>query len=218
MDARFSRERQSFDCGEMKIENRRDLRHKRRARRIFRLLKQDFMFGWLFRSRSAPDTTRLFTDIVAAARNPVAYRDHGVADTFEGRFERLALMVTLVLRRLSALPAPAEAVGQEVVDQLFKHLDDGFRRSGVGDLSVGKKVKALAQGFYGRAKAYTDAIESGDEAQLRAALARNLYGSEKTAENVPAAILAEIRAMIAALEAKDLAGLLAGGVLTRVEA
>ncbi len=74
MDARFSRERQSFDCGEMKIENRRDLRHKRRARRIFRLLKQDFMFGWLFRSRSAPDTTRLFTDIVAAARNPVAYR------------------------------------------------------------------------------------------------------------------------------------------------
>ncbi len=63
-------------------------------------------------------------------------------------------MVTLVLRRLSALPAPAEAVGQEVVDQLFKHLDDGFRRSGVGDLSVGKKVKALAQGFYGRPSLY----------------------------------------------------------------
>ncbi len=67
-------------------------------------------------------------------------------------------------------------------------------------------------------QAYTDAIESGDEAQLRAALARNLYGSEKTAEDVPAAILTEIRAMIAALEAKDLAGLLAGDVLTRVEA
>lgn len=172
------------------------------------------MFGWLFRSRSVPDTTRLFRDIVAAARNPAAYREHGVADTFEGRFERLALVATLVLRRLSGLPAPAEAVGQEVVDQLFTHLDDGFRRSGVGDLSVGKKVKALAQGFYGRAKAYTDALDSGDEAQLRAALARNLYGSEKPAEDIPEGLLAEIRSLIAALEAKDLAGLLQGDVLS----
>ncbi|MCA3661112.1 MAG: ubiquinol-cytochrome c chaperone, partial [Methylobacterium sp.] len=45
------------------------------------------MFGWLFRSRSVPDVTGLFLDLVAAARNPVAYREHGVADSFEGRFE-----------------------------------------------------------------------------------------------------------------------------------
>jgi cytochrome b pre-mRNA-processing protein 3 len=171
------------------------------------------MFGWLFRSRSVPDATRLFLDLVAAARNPVAYRDHGVADSFEGRFERLALVTTLVLRRLSKMPPPAEAVGQELVDQLFRHLDDGFRRSGVGDLSVGKKVKALAQGFYGRAGAYTDAIESGDEAPLRAALARNLYGSERMPEDVPAGLLAEIVDMIATLDSKDLAGLLAGDAL-----
>ncbi|MCU0818657.1 MAG: ubiquinol-cytochrome C chaperone [Beijerinckiaceae bacterium] len=176
------------------------------------------MFGWLFRSRSAPDVAKLFHDIANAARNPVAYREHGVADTFEGRFERLALVTTLVLRRLSALPAPAEVVGQGVVDQLFAHLDDGFRRAGVGDLSVGKKVKALAQGFYGRAKAYTEALDSGEEAQLRAVLARNLYGSEKTAEDVPAGLLAEIEGLIAALEKKDLAGLLAGRVLAGGEA
>lgn len=172
------------------------------------------MFGWLFRSRSVPDATALFRDVVAAARNPVVYLEYGVADTFEGRFERLALVTTLVLRRLSTLPAPAEAVGQEVVDQLFKHLDDGFRRSGVGDLSVGKKVKALAQGFYGRAKAYTDALQAGDEGQFRAALARNLYGSERTAEEVPAALLDEIRGMDALLEAADLATLLEGNVLS----
>lgn len=171
------------------------------------------MFGWLFRSRSVPDATRLFLAIVAVSRDPVAYRDHGVADTFEGRFERLALVTTLVLRRLSALPAPAEAVGQELVDQLFRHLDDGFRRSGVGDLSVGKKVKALAQGFYGRAGAYTEALASGDEARLRAALARNLYGSEKSPADVPEAILAEIRGWMAALETQDLAGLLQGNGL-----
>lgn len=171
------------------------------------------MFGWLFRSRSVPDVTGLFLDLVAAARNPVAYREHGVADSFEGRFERLALVTTLLLRRLSQLSAPAEAVGQEVVDQLFRHLDDGLRRSGVGDLSVGKKVKALAQGFYGRAGAYTAAIESGDEVQLRAALARNLYGSERMPEDVPAGLVAEIRDMIATLDSKDLAGLLAGDAL-----
>lgn len=171
------------------------------------------MLRWLFRSRQVPDASRLFHDVVEAARNPIAYRDHGVADTFEGRFERLALVTTLVLRRLSQLPAPAEAVGQELVDQLFKHLDDGFRRSGVGDLSVGKKVKALAQGFYGRAKAYTEALDAGDEARLRAALARNLYGSERAPEAIPPGLIAEIQGLIAALEAKDLAGLLAGEVL-----
>jgi cytochrome b pre-mRNA-processing protein 3 len=155
----------------------------------------------------------LFADVVAAARHPVAYRDLGVSDDFMGRFERLALVMVLVLRRLNALPQPADRAGQELVDQLFAHLDDGLRRSGVGDLSVGKKMKKLAQGFYGRAKAYTEPLDAGDEPALREALARNLYASTIAAEAVPAGLMAEINSLNSLLGECDLAALLAGGRL-----
>ncbi|MBN8532523.1 MAG: ubiquinol-cytochrome C chaperone [Rhizobiales bacterium] len=171
------------------------------------------MFGLSFLRKKPDVIAPLFADIVAAARHPVAYRDLGVTDDFEGRFERLALVMVLVLRRLNALNAPADSVGQELVDRLFAHLDDGLRRSGVGDLSVGKKMKKLAQAFYGRAKAYTEALDGADEPALRDALARNLFGSSVQADDVPSGLLAEIRDLTAALEASDLAALLAGARL-----
>lgn len=171
------------------------------------------MFGLSFLKKKPDLIAPLFADIVAAARHPVAYRDLGVADDFEGRFERLALVMVLALRRLNALPAPADRAGQELVDRLFAHLDDGLRRSGVGDLSVGKKMKKLAQGFYGRAKAYTEALDAGDEAALRAALAKNLYASGILAEAIPPGLLAEIMSLNQSLAQSDLSMLMAGGRL-----
>jgi cytochrome b pre-mRNA-processing protein 3 len=44
----------------------------------------------------------------------------------------------------------------------------------VSDLRVGRKVKDLAKSFYGRIKAYDEALAGGADA-LAAALARNLY-------------------------------------------
>lgn len=155
----------------------------------------------------------LYADLVSAARAEAAYRDYGVVDSFEGRFERLVLVATLMLRRLRQLPPPAEARAQELVDKLFDGLDDGLRRAGIGDLSVGKKVKKLAQGFYGRAEAYTAALEAGDETALREALSRNLYGGAVAPEAILPGVLGEIRDLEARLAEAGLAELLAGGVL-----
>lgn len=166
----------------------------------------------LFGARPDP-VAALYGDIVAAARLPAAYRDWGVSDDFEGRFERLCLMMTLVLRRLKSLPAPADAIGQLLVDCFFASLDDGLRRAGIGDLSVGKRVKKLAQAFYGRAEAYTAALAEADPAALDSALARNLYGARVAPEAVPAGQRAEIGRLIARLDAADIEGLLAGNVL-----
>lgn len=152
----------------------------------------------------------LYGDIVAVSRAPVAYREFGVADDFEGRFERLVLIATLVLKRLGELPAPAGAMAQELVDQLFADLDDGLRRSGVSDLSVGKKMKKLAQGFYGRAGAYTEALAAG-HAALRVALARNLFAGRIAPEAVPGGLIFEIDALQAQLSGASLDDLLAGG-------
>ena len=155
----------------------------------------------------------LYGDIVAAARAPQAYRDFGVTDDFEGRFERLALMATLALRRLKALGPAGEAAAQPLVDRLFADLDDALRRLGVGDLSVGKKMKALARAFYGRAAAYTAALDAGDTAALRASLARNLLASRVAPEAVAAGLIAEVEALVGRLAAASLDELLAGGVM-----
>jgi cytochrome b pre-mRNA-processing protein 3 len=166
----------------------------------------------LFRKRE-DHLAPLFGDLVAAARAPVAYLDYGVADDFEGRFERLTLIATLLLRRMRQLPPPAGAAAQELVDRIFAHLDDGLRRSGVGDLSVGKRMKKLAQGFYGRADAYTAALETGDELPLRAALSRNLHAGRIAPEAIASGQMQEIAGLVAALDAADLNALLAGQVL-----
>ncbi|OYU49168.1 MAG: ubiquinol-cytochrome C chaperone [Rhizobiales bacterium PAR1] len=165
-----------------------------------------------FKPRKDP-VAALYGDIVAASRAPEAYRVFGVADTFEGRFERLALVTTLVLRRLQTMPPPAAALAQELVDRIFAGLDEGLRLAGVGDLSVGKKVKKLAQGFYGRAEAYTAALEAG-EATLRDALSRNLLAGRVPPDAVSQGLLDEIAGLNARLEAASLESLLAGGVLS----
>jgi cytochrome b pre-mRNA-processing protein 3 len=155
----------------------------------------------------------LYGDIVAVARAPVAYLEYGVADDFEGRFERLVLISTLVLRRMRVLPAPAAAMAQELADRLFSGLDDGLRRIGVSDIAVGKRMKKLAQGFYGRAEAYTAALDHEDKNALVIALARNLYGGKIDAEAVPKTALAEIGKLLRLLDEASLDTLLAGKVL-----
>jgi cytochrome b pre-mRNA-processing protein 3 len=187
-------------------------KHNRHLR-IF-ALQGLLMFRLPFFKRREDRLAPLLGDLVAAARAPVAFLDFGVADTFEGRFERLVLVSTLLLDRLQQLPKPAGDVSQELVDQIFAHLDDGLRRSGVGDLSVGKRMKKLAQGFYGRADAYRDALAAGDEAALRVVLARNLYSGTLAPEAVPGGQIEEIRALQAALAAADLPALMAGNVLS----
>lgn len=165
-----------------------------------------------FRRRENP-IAALYGDIVAASRAPQAYRDFGVADDFEGRFERLVIVATLVLRRLRQLGPEAEPMAQALVDHLFADLDDGLRKAGVSDLAVGKRVKKLAQGFYGRAEAYTSALEAGEPA-LRAVLSRNLLSGRVAPEAVHEGLLAELGTWQAALDKADLPGLLAGNTLT----
>src|SRR3546814_2676463 len=47
-----------------------------------------------------PDALRLYEAIVAQARRPGLYRDLGVPDNLDGRFEAIVLHLVLVLRRL----------------------------------------------------------------------------------------------------------------------
>ncbi len=120
---------------------------------------------------------RLHSDIVAAVRLPAFYTDYGVSDTFGGRFELLALHAGLVLRRLNAAEPPGPAVAQDLIDTIFGHLDADLREAGVGDITVPKRMKKLAEAFLGRSSAYDQALRQ-DPGSLAAVLARNVFAGQ----------------------------------------
>lgn len=137
------------------------------------------MFEWWKYRRSQKQTaTEIYGAIVARARNPAFYRECGVSDTPEGRYEAIVLIMSLVLERLGRSPgrsgqAPAE-LQRLVIETFVTDMDDSMREMGVGDLSVPKKVKRAAAGLMERLDQYRTALASGGDALLRAALEANM--------------------------------------------
>lgn len=133
------------------------------------------MISLLFRrSANRRLIERLHGEIVAAARHRALFTDYAIEDTFEGRFEVMALHATLVLRRLNRMAPPAPDLAQDLADAVFSHFETALRESGVGDVSVPKRMKLFAEAFFGRGVAYDQALRDGEPA-LAAALARNVY-------------------------------------------
>lgn len=156
----------------------------------------------LFR-KPAPAHRRLYEAIVAAARHSVPYADWQVPDSLDGRFDMITIHAYLALDRLKGNPANFR---QALVDELFADMDRSLREMGVGDLAVGKKVRKMAEVFYGRIAAYDRALPQGPEA-LETALARNVFP-----DGAPPGSVAKLAAYV--LEARDmLADLPAGELL-----
>jgi cytochrome b pre-mRNA-processing protein 3 len=158
----------------------------------------------------------LYGAAVEAARDGWFYAALAVPDTLDGRFDTVGLHVSLLIRRLRTDPdRQGAAMAQAVFDAMFADMDVNLREMGVGDLSVGKKVKAMWEAFHGRAKAYEAAVEAGDAAALAQALQRNLWHAEpgESAATPAATALAEHALRVAGhLAAQPIAALLRGSV------
>lgn len=129
--------------------------------------------------RKPPDPSEaLYAAIVAAARQEKFYADWGVPDTMDGRFDMQVLLMYLVLQRLGEFGAAAAPLRQALTDGFFAAMDAALREVGVGDLAVGKKVRKMAEAFFGRIKVYSAAQTRND---LRDALARNIYAGTDAA-------------------------------------
>lgn len=128
------------------------------------------------RSRQAPSIDALYGMIVAQARSPAFYRGYGVPDTVDGRLDMIVLHLVLLLRQLSKGHGAMPPVGQQVFDRFCQDIDDNFREMGVGDLAVPKKMRAVAEAYYGRAKVYESALADERPDALEAAVARNVFG------------------------------------------
>ena len=168
----------------------------------------------LFRSNGAQNVAeRAYGAVVEAARRPVFFRDLLVPDTVDGRFELICLHAFLYLHRLKReQPRPA-VLGQVFFDTMFADFDQSLREIGVGDLSVGRHIRRMVEGFYGRVAAYEEGLSSDDN-RLGAALARNVYGTAPDIDPARvAALAAYLRQEVEHLAAQPGASLAAGKLL-----
>jgi cytochrome b pre-mRNA-processing protein 3 len=152
----------------------------------------------------------LYGSAVAAARDPYLYAALGVPDTLDGRFDAIVLHVYLIVRRLDTGPEQGPALAQAVFDAMFLDMDINLREMGVGDLSVGKRNRAMWEAFHGRSAAYAAAWH--DTAVLEAAFARNIWRGAPHPAGSPAALVRLAGAQATCLKGQPMDRMLRGEV------
>ena len=170
-----------------------------------------FLDRWLKPRPAKAAGAKLYAGAVSQARSATFYRDFGVRDSMEGRFELFSLHVIVLIERLKGQGEAAAETSQVVFDSYVKGLDDAFREIGVADTSVGKKMKKLAGAFYGRLKTYDEAVASLPEtAGVTDFLTRTAF--EARGEGDVAALTAYVIKTREALAEQPLDALLQGDV------
>lgn len=150
----------------------------------------------------------LWHKVVEIAREPNWYTAGGIADTVPGRFDAIALVLSLVMLRMEGDPALSAPSGR-LTELFVDDMDGQLRQSGIGDLSVGKQVGKLMGAIGGRTEALRAALADPDNTALIAAIERNVTMGERSN---PAAIAAEVRVLADALTGLSNEDLLAGRI------
>jgi len=170
------------------------------------------LLGLIRRDRHERAGFGLYGAAVAAARDPFFYTALGVPDTLDGRFDMVGLHSFLIIQRLTREAAPGPALAQAVFDAMFGDMDINLREMGVGDLSVGRKVRVMWEAFHGRSVAYKAAMDAGDVIALDAALSRNVWRDEPPHHRAVEILRRIVWSQDAHLAAQDLVRLLRGEI------
>ncbi len=158
--------------------------------------------------KPSPAAAALYAACADEVRRETYYDELAVADTVDGRFDLMALMISLLVLRLNRLNTKAgHALAQDLTDTLFADMEESLRNMGVSDEGMRYRIRDMIQAFMGRMRAYGDA--ESDDALWVAALGRNVY-REKGAPGMAEALAARIRALRARLADTPDAPLLLG--------
>lgn len=167
------------------------------------------MLRLLDRLRRPPPMASLYAAIVEQARSTDWYIAGSVPDSFDGRFDAIALVLSLALARLEA-EGRRQSVA-DVTERFIEDMDGSLRQIGIGDQNVGKHVGRMMAALGGRLGAYREAL-AADAAPvlLTDALARNLYRGEPVDPEALAWSVRRVRALAAQVAATPIAALEAG--------
>jgi cytochrome b pre-mRNA-processing protein 3 len=150
----------------------------------------------------------LYDSVVAAAREPAWYREGGVPDTLEGRFDMVSAMLALVLLRLEAEGEAAKPESVALTEIFIDDMDGTLRQIGIGDFVVGKHVGKLVGALGGRLGALREAL-NGDS-PLEPAVRRNLFRDGPASDAQLAWVSARLRLLHQRLAGTAMEPLLAG--------
>lgn len=153
--------------------------------------------------------------LLREALSPRHFLEHGAADTFEGRARMVTVLTALACHRLAAIGGPeaadlAEYINRKVLDGF----DAAYREKGVGDHSIARKVRTLAEAHSGLGRALMAALEAAQgagEDPLVPVLVRNEVATSAAAPAMAAALRALQQAFGAQPDAEILAGTFACG-------
>jgi cytochrome b pre-mRNA-processing protein 3 len=133
------------------------------------------MLDFLFRRLTA-DPQRgatLFAAVSRTAREPHWYVEGKVPDTIDGRFAVLATVTALVLVRLESGGAEGDAVSAALTERFVETMETEHRELGLGDPTLGKKVRKLVGSLSRRTDLWRSALDGGSE--LTSAALDSLY-------------------------------------------
>ena len=119
----------------------------------------------------------LYNRVVETARRPDWYTAGAAPDTMDGRFDMVALVLSLVLIRLEDDDSDAaRQMSADLADRFIADMDGTLRQDGIGDQVVGKHIGRMMAALGGRLGAYREART--DDAAMASALRRNLWKDE----------------------------------------
>jgi len=157
----------------------------------------------LFGEGEPPAYSALYNRIVDVARQPDWYRAGAVPDTIDGRFDMIALILSLVMLRLENAGADGRLATAGLAERFVDDMDGQMREIGFGDLVVGKQVGKVMSALGGRLGAYREGLSE-------AALIRNLWRGEAPAPAAVTWVRDRALALRAAIGTTPIDALLAG--------
>jgi cytochrome b pre-mRNA-processing protein 3 len=148
----------------------------------------------------------LYAAIVARGRDPFWYREGGVPDTLDGRFDMVAAITALVLLRLESLGEAGKRPSVLLTETFIDDMDASLRQIGIGDYVVGKHVGRMMSALGGRLTAFR-AAGGGEFAE---AVRRNIFHDAALTEEGVDLVSGRLRSFADSLGQAELDALLAG--------
>ena len=138
------------------------------------------MFGLFKRNSVDKSAAKRWRDAVTTeARSPEPYLKGWITDTIYGRFNMVALVATLAMRRLRAQGREGQALSKAFSELLFSDFDHALRENGVGDASIARRIRKMGEEFFWRANANDESLDlGGPQQEVAKVIRRNVQPDE----------------------------------------
>ena len=151
----------------------------------------------------------LYEALVEIGRDPRWYRDGGVPDTLDGRFDMLAAVTALALLRIESEGEAGKGPSVLLTEIFIDDMDGTLRQIGIGDYVVGKHIGRMMGALGGRLGAFRDGEQAGS---LTEAVRRNIFHDSPPSDDQLSFVTRELEAFRGALAATPVSALYEGEV------